>query len=95
MRVNIDGQEYVPKTDLFRLTDLHFEEAARFANSFEVIKWAHECQGSVAEMCAWARVMGGTETVATVPESKPVKKKPAPLVFGEKPKQAADKSLFQ
>ena len=56
MRVTIDGRDYVPNTETFRLTDSHFEEAAKLSNSFAAIRWAHDTQSSVAEMLAWSRV---------------------------------------
>lgn len=57
MRVTIDGVSYVPETHLFRLTDEHFDAAGRLPLPFDAIKWAHECQASVAEMEAWSRAV--------------------------------------
>jgi len=61
MRVTINGRDYVPSTETFRLTDSHFEEAAKLSNSFAAIRWAHDTQSSVAEMLAWSRANQGEE----------------------------------
>ena len=53
LRVNINGIEYEPKTNSYRLTDEHFEAAKLYENAFEMIHWAHDTQASVAEMRAW------------------------------------------
>lgn len=82
MRVNIDGREYVPATDLFRLTDAHFEAAAAQPDSFGLIRWAHETQSSVAEMLAWGRTIP-IQNSATKPEQKANKTKVAPLPTGQ------------
>lgn len=78
MAVFIDGREYVPKTDLFVLTALHFEAAAKLQDPFAAIKWAHECQATVTEMELWSRAFHS--------EQEPEKpKKPAPLPVPNKP----------
>lgn len=89
MAVFIHGVEYIPKTDLFHLTDSHFEQAAQFPDAFAMVKWAHESQATVAEMMAWGRAVRG-EDLAPAPNTSPPpveKKKPEKLVFpGTKPK---------
>lgn len=94
MRVVIDGYEYVPKPDTFNLTPLHFSEAAKLSNSFELIQWAFETQSGVPEMLAWGRNNGATEAEPEKPPEPPAKpKKAAPLVMHPaKPK--AKPSLF-
>ena len=76
MQVTIDGRDYVPATETFRLTDEHFEAAAKWDNSFDLVRFAHDNQASVAEMLAWGRAM---DVVLPVP---PVKKSgPRPSLF--------------
>lgn len=72
MRVTIDGRDYVPETNLFRLTDDHFEAAAKLPAPFDAIKWAHECQATVAEMQAWSRAVHGERTEKKKMEPLPV-----------------------
>jgi len=74
MRVYIDGMEYVPKTDEFRLTDEHFEEAAKRPDSFGLIRWAHDTQSGVAEMLVWGQqipIPENPKPVAAKPTKKP------------------------
>lgn len=81
MRVTIDGRDYVLATDTFRLTDAHFEAAAGYENSFDLIRWAHDNQAGVPEMLAWGRAI---DVVMPLPVT-PVKKsgsKPTPLTTG-------------
>ena len=65
MAAFIHGIEYVPKTDLFVLTALHFEAAAKLQDPFAAIKWAFETQSTVPQMEAWSRQN------CPEPESKP------------------------
>ena len=74
-RVTIDGIDYSPTTHGFRLTDRHFEVAATYRNSFEVIKWAHDTQAPVAEMEAWARQSEPEPEPEPAKPQKPVRKR--------------------
>ncbi len=88
MQVTIDGRDYVPATDSFRLTDEHFEAVAKCESSFDLIRWAHDQQASVAEMLAYARAIDIVLPVPT-PVAKKTTKKPEPLTTDHlKPKAA-------
>lgn len=78
MAVFINGTEYTPKTDEFRLTEAHFEAASKTANAFDAIRWVHQNQASVSEMVAWLNAVASEP----IEEAKlPPNKKRAPALF--------------